>query len=98
MADESAGESAPLPDNGATTKMTRPTADDFEPDVPVDGPGGESETHAIDARQVSTVTPPTSGRPPADYGGDPTREGLPFHPFEAWSDVARVLLRREGAP
>ncbi len=27
---------------------------------------------------VSTVSPPASGRPPADYGGDPTREGLPF--------------------
>jgi len=24
------------------------------------------------------VSPPTSGRPPADYGGDPSREGLPF--------------------
>ena len=27
-----------------------------------------------------------------------TREGLPFRPFEAWSDVARDLLRREGTP
>jgi 2-hydroxy-3-keto-5-methylthiopentenyl-1-phosphate phosphatase len=22
------------------------------------------------------------------------REGLPFHPFDTWSDIARVLLRR----
>ena len=36
VTDDSAGDSAPLPDNGATTKMPRPTADDFEPDVPVD--------------------------------------------------------------
>ena len=85
VADESAGDSAPLPDNGATTKMPRPAADDFEPDVPVDGPGGESDPLTVDARRgdgatmpVSTVSPPTSGRPPADYGGDPTREGLPF--------------------
>ena len=86
VADESAGDSAPVPDNGATTKMPRPAADDFEPDVPVDGPGGGSDLVAgPDARQgdagttpVSTVSPPTSGRPPADYGGDPTREGLPF--------------------
>ena len=87
VADESAGDSAPLPDNGATTKMPRPAADDFEPDVPVDGPGGGSGLVAgpdhprqVDAgtMPVSTVSPPTSGRPPADYGGDPTREGLPF--------------------
>ena len=24
------------------------------------------------------------------------REGLEFHPFKTWSDIARVLLRREG--
>ncbi len=86
VADESAGDSAPLPDNGATTKMPRPTADDFEPDVPIDVPGGGSDPVAgVDARQgdggtmpVSTVSPPASGRPPSDYGGDPTREGLPF--------------------
>lgn len=85
VADESAGDSAPLPDNGATTKIPLPTAaDDFEPDVPVDGPGGH-DLAAGDAEQaeqgltpVSTVSPPASGRPPADYGGDPTREGLPF--------------------
>lgn len=23
------------------------------------------------------------------------RDGLPFHPFESWSDIARILLRRE---
>ena len=85
VTDESAGDSAPLPDNGATTKMPRPAADDFEPDVPVDGPGGSDRVAGADAQHggagttpVSTVSPPTSGRPPADYGGDPTREGLPF--------------------
>lgn len=85
MTNESAGDSAPPPDNGATTKMPRPTADDFEPDVPVDGAagpgqgaGGEAEQADPGTMPVSTVSPPTSGRPPADYGGDPTREGLPF--------------------
>ena len=85
VTDESAGDSAPSPDKGATTKMPRPTADDFQPDVPVDTPGGPGNTGGGGAEQadpgtmpVSTVPPPTSGRPPADYGGDPTREGLPF--------------------
>ena len=85
MTDESAGDSAPSPDNGATTKLPRPPADDFQPDVPTDGPGGAGVAAGGDAEQsdpgtmpVSTVSPPSSGRPPADYGGDPTREGLPF--------------------
>ena len=85
VTNESAGDSAPQPDNAATTKMPRPTADDFEPDVPVDGPAGPGQAAVGEAEQadagtmpVSTVSPPTSGRPPADYGGDPTREGLPF--------------------
>src|SRR6185312_10702524 len=81
VTDDSAGDSAPLPDNGATTKIPRPTADDFEPDVPIDGPAGPGE--AVEQAEpgtmpVSTVSPPASGRPPADYGGDPSREGLPF--------------------
>ncbi len=83
VTDDSAGDSAPLPDNGATTKMPRPTADDFEPDVPVEGPAGTGQAASGEQADpgtmpVSTVSPPTSGRPPADYGGDPTREGLPF--------------------
>nr|WP_123027540.1 murein biosynthesis integral membrane protein MurJ [Mycolicibacterium stellerae] len=83
VTDESAGDSAPLPDNGATTKMPRPTADDFEPDVPADGPAGPGHSAGREQADpgtmpVGTVSPPTSGRPPADYGGDPTREGLPF--------------------
>jgi putative peptidoglycan lipid II flippase len=85
VTDESAGDSTPLPDNGATTKIPRPAADDFEPDVPVEkanapGAGGVGEAERGDpgTTPVSTVSPPTSGRPPSDYGGDPTREGLPF--------------------
>jgi len=83
VTDDSAGDSAPLPDNGATTKITRPTADDFEPDVPVDAAAGPGEAAGgepadLGTSPVSTVSPATSGRPPADYGGDPSREGLPF--------------------
>jgi 2-hydroxy-3-keto-5-methylthiopentenyl-1-phosphate phosphatase len=32
----------------------------------------------------------------ADLADVLTREGLAFHPFAAWSDVARVLVRRGG--
>ena len=84
VTDESAGDSTPHADNGATTRISRPTADDFQPDVPADNgvPGvvsaGEGEQGDAGTMPVSTVSPPTSGRPPSDYGGDPTREGLPF--------------------
>jgi putative peptidoglycan lipid II flippase len=64
VTDDSA-DSAPG-DAGATTRIPRQAADDFQPDVPPDAPF------------------PTSGRPPADYGGDPTREpltlGMPNEP------------------
>ncbi|QEM44488.1 murein biosynthesis integral membrane protein MurJ [Mycolicibacterium grossiae] len=59
VSDESAGGPASGPDGGATTRIPRPSADDFEPDV-------------------STETASVSGRPPADYGGDPTREPMSF--------------------
>ena len=73
MTDDSTGGSAPAPDSGATTRIPRPSADDFEPDVST-GPGF-----------------PPSGRPPADYGGDPTREVMSFGmpnepPIEAATD------------
>jgi len=72
VTDDPTGGSAPTPDGGATTRIPRPAADDFEPDVP---------TGAV----------PASGRPPADYGGDPTREALSFGmlnepPIEAATD------------
>jgi putative peptidoglycan lipid II flippase len=65
--DDSAGGSAAVPDTTATTKISRPSADDFQPDVSGTGEhAGETEEFTV------------SGRPPADYGGDPTRESLPF--------------------
>ena len=65
VTDDSAGGSTPG-DAGATTRIPRQAADDFQPDVPPD------------------ASYPTSGRPPADYGGDPSREplslGMPNEP------------------
>ncbi|MGA5462531.1 murein biosynthesis integral membrane protein MurJ [Mycobacterium sp. NPDC050041] len=77
VTDEPAGDAVPAPDRTATTKLPRATADDFQPDV------GYSDDASAD-RDVTAEVPngttpmPASGRPPADYGGDPTRESLPF--------------------
>ncbi|MBO0680062.1 murein biosynthesis integral membrane protein MurJ [Mycolicibacterium sp. S2-37] len=77
VTDDSAGDSAGMPDstvrdNPTTTKITRPTADDFQPDVP--------DEKARRGPEIGTETAEfaVSGRPPADYAGDPTRESLPF--------------------
>lgn len=92
VTDEPAGGSAPSPDSTATTKIPlsatddRPgvAADDFQPDVPVADETAEMPTGA--ARPATsndangTARLPVSGRPPADYGGDPTREPLAFDP------------------
>lgn len=48
----------------ATARLTRPTADDFQPDVAEDP--AESETAAIRR----------AGRSPGDFAGDPTRESM----------------------
>jgi putative peptidoglycan lipid II flippase len=63
------------------------SADDFQPDMPahefhpdVPEPAPDfTETSRITPEETSGTTPmPASGRPPSDYGGDPTRESLPF--------------------
>ncbi|MGV0849186.1 murein biosynthesis integral membrane protein MurJ [Mycolicibacterium phlei] len=70
VTDESVGGSAASPDSTATTKLPVPpqrppevAADDFQPDVPADN---------------GTTRIPVSGRPPSDYGGDPSREPIAF--------------------
>ncbi|MGV0743504.1 murein biosynthesis integral membrane protein MurJ [Mycolicibacterium sp. XJ870] len=68
VTDESAG--GPALEGTATTKLPRPAPDDFQPDVPA------GATPTTD----DTVNLPNSGRPPADYGGDPTREPISFVP------------------
>jgi putative peptidoglycan lipid II flippase len=71
------------PDSTATTKIPRPPADDFTPDVPADDFQPDvPETPDVAGQPADvangTAPMPVSGRPPADYGGDPTRESLPF--------------------
>ncbi|AKS31616.1 murein biosynthesis integral membrane protein MurJ [Mycolicibacterium goodii] len=75
VTDESAG--GPALDGTATTKLPRQAPDDFQPDVADD----ESEAVGAAPTVEETVTMSNgSGRPPADYGGDPTREPISFAP------------------
>jgi putative peptidoglycan lipid II flippase len=67
VTDDFAGSSGFGPDGGATTRIPRSSADDFQPDVPP-------------AKAPPPPAPRPSGRPPADYGGDPTREPVVFGP------------------
>jgi putative peptidoglycan lipid II flippase len=87
VSDEPAGDSAPSPDSTATTKIPVPTgdaprptvpADEFQPDVAETGDTTEFAAETGTESANGTTRPPASGRPPADYGGDPTRESLPF--------------------
>nr|WP_235632294.1 murein biosynthesis integral membrane protein MurJ [Mycolicibacterium rutilum] len=85
VSDESAGGSAASPDSTATTKLPVPpteteqvAADDFQPDVPE--PPDQSSATTEFAAENGTARIPVSGRPPSDYGGDPTREPLAFDP------------------
>jgi putative peptidoglycan lipid II flippase len=59
VTDETAGSAAP----DITTGLTRPPADEFQPDVPADA---HLETAAI----------PQPGQPRGDFAGDPTRESM----------------------
>ena len=82
MTDEPAAGAAAGPDSTATTKIPRPAPDDFQPDVPADDFQPDvpepDETAALPEPANGTAPMPVSGRPPSDYGGDPTRESLPF--------------------
>ncbi|MGV0837081.1 murein biosynthesis integral membrane protein MurJ [Mycolicibacterium thermoresistibile] len=89
VTDDPATGAAPSPDRTATTRLpkppasdtgpdsgsdsgTRPRADDFQPDV------AEPDSPTTEAARPTPSPPATSGRPPADYGGDPSREPLAF--------------------
>ncbi|HKP44615.1 murein biosynthesis integral membrane protein MurJ [Mycobacterium sp.] len=82
VTDEPAAGAASGPDSTATTKIPRPAADEFRPDVAADDFQPDvpepDETAAFPEPANGTAPMPVSGRPPADYGGDPTRESLPF--------------------
>ena len=55
-------------------------AHEFQPDVPRHADPAEfAVTAGFPVEEPNGTAPmPASGRPPADYGGDPTRESLPF--------------------
>ena len=80
VSDDSAGDSAAAPDRASTTKISRPAAD--HPARPAaDHPARPAaDDFQPDVVESATTEMPMSGRPPADYGGDPTRESLPFEP------------------
>jgi putative peptidoglycan lipid II flippase len=80
----------PVSDSAARPPVSdsaaRPPADDFAPDVPPETVEREAphdafeETAAFPEPANGTSPMPVSGRPPADYGGDPTREPMGFAP------------------
>jgi len=80
VTDDQATGAAPAPDGTATTKLPRPMADDFAPDVPAVDHDVPEETAAFPEPANGTSPIPVSGRPPADYGGDPTREPMGLAP------------------
>jgi putative peptidoglycan lipid II flippase len=82
VTDDQATGAAAGPDSTATTKIPRPSADDLRPDLPADDFAHDvplpEETAPFAEAANGTAPIPVSGRPPADYAGDPTRESLPF--------------------
>jgi putative peptidoglycan lipid II flippase len=82
VTDDQATGAAAGPDSTATTKIPRPSADGLRPDLPADDFAHDvplpEETAPFPGAANGTAPMPVSGRPPADYGGDPTRESLPF--------------------
>ncbi|MGV9798395.1 murein biosynthesis integral membrane protein MurJ [Mycobacterium sp. NPDC003449] len=75
VTDESAG--GPAVEGSATTKLPRPAPDEFQPDVPEEV---TEEAEAPAETTANTSNGAGTGRPPADYGGDPTREPISFAP------------------
>jgi putative peptidoglycan lipid II flippase len=87
VTDDQAAGAAPGTEGAATTKIPRPSAGDFTPDVPADTVEHRTpeasqslETAAFPEPANGTAPMAVSGRPPADYGGDPTREPIAFAP------------------
>ncbi|MFN6544718.1 murein biosynthesis integral membrane protein MurJ [Mycolicibacterium nivoides] len=64
-----------------TTKLPRPAADEFQPDVPPTGPAAATQS-AEGTGSGDSAGSRTNGttRPVTDYGGDPTREPISFAP------------------
>lgn len=82
VSDKPTSGSSPDSDAAATTRMTRPSPDDFQPDVPVPDTGA---SHPPPDDTATTAMPAAPGadsapRPRSDYMGDSTREALAFDP------------------
>ncbi len=75
VSDTPAGGSPAPSDSSATTRINRPPADDFQPDVPA-----EPERPAHADRPTETIAAAGPPRPRSDYSNDPTRESLAFDP------------------
>lgn len=75
VSDTPAGGSPAPSDSSATTRIDRPSADDFQPDVP-EAP----ETPAQPDRPTEAIAAAGPPRPRSDYSNDPTRESLAFDP------------------
>ena len=100
VSDKPAGGFPPGSDNAGPpqpTRVNRPSADDFQPDVP--------DTFGAHAKPADPGTPspqshaaaPPPPRPPADFGSDPTREPSAFDaprqpPIEAAPSPESVTL------
>ncbi len=73
-------------DPAKTARIDRPSADDFQPDVPEPDEPAPAEPPAVDPTPADSASPteamPAAGtpRPRADYSNDPTRESLAFDP------------------
>jgi putative peptidoglycan lipid II flippase len=77
VTDEPAGNAAP----DATTRIPRPAADDFQPDVPAEAP--------VDT--VAQPRPADTTRIPGDFAGDPTREAMGFAVPRETADSSRSV-------
>ncbi len=63
-----------------TTKLPRPAADEFQPDVPPAGPAAATPADDDAADEPAAARSNGATRPLTDFGGDPTREPISFAP------------------
>lgn len=63
-----------------TTKLPRPAADEFHPDVPPAEPAATASDEDAASGEPAAGRSNGAARPATDYGGDPTREPISFAP------------------
>ncbi|NOQ60854.1 lipid II flippase MurJ [Mycolicibacterium fortuitum] len=63
-----------------TTKLPRPAADEFHPDVPPAEPAATASDEDAASGEPAAGRSNGATRPATDYGGDPTREPISFAP------------------